>query len=264
MNDATRSFLRLVIPAKLRPRIKALYYGGDRYVCPLCGARLRKFLPGGLKLPVLKDKEVVGGGYHPNILCPFCRSLDRTRLLYLYLLHKTNLFQKPRKILHFAPEKWIEDRVLQLPGADYLSADLHADNAMIKMDITDIRFPDNSFDVIICNHVLEHVVDDGKAMRELHRTLKPGGWAILQVPISLVLEKTYEDFSITTAAGREQAFGQWDHVRIYARDYKDRLEKAGFKVNVFQWTTEAENFGTRENIFGLNEQEAVYHITKAI
>jgi len=204
----------------------------------------------------------VGGGYYPNILCPICESLDRTRLLYLYLLHKTDLFQKPQKILHFAPEKAIEDRMRQLPNVDYLTADLYAGHVMIKVAITDIQFPDNFFDAIICNHVLEHVIDDRKAMREIYRTLKPGGWAILQVPISLVLEKTYEDFSITTEAGREQAFGQSDHLRLYARDYKDRLEQAGFKVNLFEWTTEVENFGTRQNIFGLNEKETVYRVTK--
>jgi predicted SAM-dependent methyltransferase len=269
MEETLKALLRPVIPARLRPRVKALYhaglkvyFAGDRYICPICGSRLRKFLPGGLKLPVLKEKDVVGGGYYPNILCPICGSLDRTRLLYLYLSHKTNLFQKPQKVLHFAPEKAIEDEGRRVSGADYLTADLYADNVMLKVDITNIQFPDNSFNVIICNHVLEHVTDDRKAMREIYRVLKPGGWAILQVPISLVLEKTYEDFSITTRDGREQAFGQSDHVRLYARDYKDRLEQAGFKVNIFEWTAEAENFGARQNIFGLNEKETVYHVTK--
>jgi SAM-dependent methyltransferase len=105
-------------------------------------------------------------------------------------------------------------------------------------------------------------VDDRKAMDELYRTLKPGGWAVLQVPISLALEKTYEDFSITTERGRLEAFGQWDHVRLYARDYKERLERAGFKVDIFRWTTEIEKFGTRENKFGLNEKEGVYRAKK--
>jgi Methyltransferase domain len=269
MEETLKVFLRPVIPARLRPRVKALYqaglkvyFAGDRYVCPICGSRLRKFLPGGLKLPVLKEKKIAGSGCHPNVTCPVCNSLDRLRLLYLYLLHKTDIFQKPRRVLHIAPEKVIEDRLRQLPGVDYLTADLYAEHVMINMDITNIQFPDNSFDIIICNHVLEHVMDDKKAMRELYRTLKPGGWAILQVPISLVLKDTYEDFSITTAAGREQAFGQSDHVRLYASDYKDRLEQAGFKINVFRWTTEIENFGTQLNIFGLDEKEAVYHVTK--
>lgn len=130
------------------------------------------------------------------------------------------------------------------------------------MDITDIRFPDDYFDEIICNHVLEHVIDDGKAMSELYRILNPGGWAILQVPISLTLKNTYEDFSITTITGREQALGQDDHVRIYAEDYQARLAQAGFKVNVFKWVNERKNFGGRRNVFGLIEEEDVYSVTK--
>ncbi len=133
---------------------------------------------------------------------------------------------------------------------------------MVRMDITDIQFPENSFDAIICNHVLEHVIDDYKAMTELHRVLKPGGWAILQVPISLSLDKTYEDFSITTARGREEAFGQDDHVRIYAKDYASRLEQAGFKVNVFNWDAVAGSFGGSSNKYGLNEDEQIYSVVK--
>jgi ubiquinone/menaquinone biosynthesis C-methylase UbiE len=130
------------------------------------------------------------------------------------------------------------------------------------MDITNIPCPDNCFDAIICNHVLEHIIDDRQAMRELYRTLKSGSWAILQVPLSLSLHKTYEDFSITTTTGREEAFGQSDHVRIYANDYKDRLEQVGFKVKTFQWVTEDENFGGLKNRFGLNEEESVYVVSK--
>ena len=94
------------------------------------------------------------------------------------------------------------------------------------------------------------------------RVLTPGGWAILQVPMSLSSESTYEDFSIRTASGREQAFGQADHVRIYGRDYKDRLDRAGFMVSVFKWTTEPDRFGGPGNRFGLNEEEDVYVATK--
>jgi SAM-dependent methyltransferase len=264
MQESIKAILRLAVPARLRPRVKAVYYGGHRYICPICDSRLRKFLPHGLKLPVLKEKEVVGGGYYPYVLCPICGSYDRMRLLYLYLLHKTDIFQKPQRILHFAPESAIESRLRRLPGVDYVSADLSSESAMMKIDLTDIRFPAHSFDVIICNHVLEHVVDDRKAMRELFRTLRPGGWAILQVPISLKLSSTYEDFTITSEADREQAFGQSDHVRLYARDYKDRLEQAGFIVTTFQWTSEPENFGAPFNTFGLNEKETVYHVTKPV
>ena len=124
-----------------------------------------------------------------------------------------------------------------------------------QMDLAHIPFPDGTFDAIICNHVLEHIVDDLKAMAELHRVLKPGGWSILQVPISLSLRTTYEDFSIATPKEREEAFGQNDHVRIYGQDYVSRLERAGFKVNVFDWWTEAAGFGGPSNLYGLNQRE---------
>jgi predicted SAM-dependent methyltransferase len=145
---------------------------------------------------------------------------------------------------------------------DYLNADKYAKNVMIRVDVTDIQFRDDTFDVIICNHVLEHIADDRKAISELCRILKPGGWAILQVPISLTLKSTYEDSSITTAAGREAAFGQDDHLRIYAMDYEDRLTQGGFTVDVFHWVAEAENFGHRRNRFGLIEEEPIYVVHK--
>jgi predicted SAM-dependent methyltransferase len=148
--------------------------------------------------------------------------------------------------------------------AEYLTADLISKDVAVKMDITDIRFPDDSFDAIICNHVLEHVVDDRRAMSELYRTLRPGGWAILQVPLSLSLTTTYEDSSIATASGRAEAFGQSDHVRIYAEDYKDRLERAGFCVSVFRWIAEPEYFGGARNRHGLNHEERVYRADKRL
>jgi ubiquinone/menaquinone biosynthesis C-methylase UbiE len=133
---------------------------------------------------------------------------------------------------------------------------------MVEIDVTNIQFPDDSFDAIICNNVLEHIIDDKKAMSELYRILKYGGWAILQVPLSLTLKNTYEDFSITALRDREEAFDQVDHVKIYAEDYKDRLVQAGFGVRVFRWVTEKENFGGRRNVFGLNKEESVYFAKK--
>jgi predicted SAM-dependent methyltransferase len=151
----------------------------------------------------------------------------------------------------------------QQNNLDYVTADLLAPDVMVKMDLTDIPFPDGAFDAIICNHVLEHIIDDRKAMSELYRVLKPSGWAILQVPISLTLESTYEDFSITTEKGREDAFGQGDHVRIYGKDYKTRLQQTGFKVDIFDWTAESTNFGGYKNLFSLIEDERLYVAKKS-
>jgi len=266
MQDAIKAWAKMLAPAGFRGRLrlahkKAVHFG-LRYRCPFCKSHLRAFLPFGLDLPVLREKKVVGGGCRPNALCPICDSFDRERLLYLYLLHKTEIFTSATKLLHVAPEARVKEILSSRKNLDYLTADLSSKDVRIEMDITDIGFPDNSFDAIICNHVLEHIVDDRKAMTELRRVLKPDGWAIMQVPISLSLDKTYEDFSISTARGREKAFGQHDHVRIYAMDYEARLASAGFKVDVFKWVTEPKRFGGHGNRFGLNGDECVYVVRK--
>jgi predicted SAM-dependent methyltransferase len=153
--------------------------------------------------------------------------------LSLFLTRKTDLFDgKPKKMLHVAPEPFFESKFRQLLGDKYLTADLVDPRAMVKMDITNIDYPDQSFDVIYCSHVLEHVQDDRKAMREFYRTLKRTGWAILLVPI--IDTKTFEDFSITDPKERLKVFGHEDHVRRYGPDYVDRLKEAGFSVEIIQ------------------------------
>lgn len=233
-------------------------YYGFRYRCPFCNAHLKLFLPSGYHFPILKEKYIIGGGYRQNALCPICGSMDRERLLYLYLRHKTEIFKRPARLLHIAPESKIKAVLHKNVNINYLTTDFSRKGVMMTMDITDISCRDNSFDTIICNHVLEHIIDDRKAMSELYRILKPGGWAILQVPISASLESTYEDFSIITPLERERVFGQADHVRIYARDYAQRLEQAGFAVDIFEWSANNHYFGGQKNKFGLIEDEPVY------
>ncbi len=180
---------------------------------------------------MLRELQVVGAGYRPEAVCPGCYSKDRERLVYLYLTRaQAWVFSRPMALLHIAPEPSLAAKLRAVASIDYVSADLDAASAERRMDITAIEEGDDRYDVIICNHVLEHVVEDGKAMAELCRVLKPGGFAILQVPISYLLADTYEDFSIIDPAERERAFGQNDHVRIYGRDYPGRLERAGFSV----------------------------------
>ncbi|MBV1879518.1 MAG: methyltransferase domain-containing protein [Pseudomonadales bacterium] len=143
---------------------------------------------------------------------------------------QTDFFDgKAKKMLHVAPERWLEPKFRKTLRQDYLTADLYDPDVMVKMDITDIQYPAASFDIIYCSHVLEHVLDDIGAMSEFHRVLKDDGWAILLVPISG--DKTYEDVSIVDPESRLEAFGQSDHVRKYGRDYVDRLKTAGFIVN---------------------------------
>ena len=180
-------------------KIKNLFYMGNALACPICTKQFRKFLPFGV-IP-RKDAQ-----------CPHCGSLERHRLLWLYLQSRTDLFSKSVRLLHFAPEECFQNVFKKSKTMEYISADLYAHNAMIKMDITDIKFQDNIFDVVLCNHVLEHIVDDEKAMKELYRVLKPDGFAILQVPIDTTTEITLEDFSITSPEERLHHYGQEDHV----------------------------------------------------
>jgi ubiquinone/menaquinone biosynthesis C-methylase UbiE len=163
--------------------------------------------------------------------------------------------------LHVAPEAGLTRILTQHGNIDYLTADITPGRAMVRMDITEIGYPDNSFDAIICNHVLEHITDDRKAMRELHRVLRSGGWGILQVPISLSLSTTHEDFSVRAPADRERIFGQADHVRLYAIDYLDRLKESGFETVVFDWQQD-ETFSAVGNRYGLLPREQIFVVRK--
>ena len=244
--------VKALIPEQYHPIVGEIYkicrsflYIGNRYICPCCGWRFRTLLPYGNKK-------------RPNVGCPRCNSAERHRLLWLYLKNKTNFFSDNLKVLHFAPEYIFQKTLRFMSNLDYISADLNSPMAMVKMDITNILYEDNSFDVILCSHVLEHVVDDRKAMRELFRVLKPGGWGILQVPI--LRDKTFEDLSIVSPEDRERIFGQKDHVRIYGRDYKDRLEEAGFTVKVDGYVRELGDDKIKKH--GLSEDQDIYFCAK--
>jgi SAM-dependent methyltransferase len=198
------------LPTSLRKR----FYAGDRYFCPICESSLNTFLA--LHRP-----------YH--LWCPVCRSLQRPRLGWLFLNSpEVEITRQPITMLHIAPEPALAARLMGLANLDYLSADLFDTTAMIKMDITDIQYPEHSFDLIYCSHVLEHVSNDLKAIGEFWRVLKPGGNAIILVPI--LGQVTFEDASITDPVERERVYGQHDHVRSYGLDFVQRLEGAGFWV----------------------------------
>lgn len=195
-----------------------MYYTGTARWCPVCESSSRRF-------------REFGTTKRAGAQCVRCRALERHRFFWLYVTQRTNLFDGNRKrVLHVAPERCLEPRLKNRLGESYMTADLQNPRAMVTMDITDIDYADRTFDVILCNHVLEHVDDDRRAMREFYRVLKDDGWAIMLVPISG--NKTYEDPSIVDPAERYKAFGQSDHVRIYGADFADRLSEAGFRVHV--------------------------------
>ena len=223
LNIFSRGFL-IRISFFVKPILKILMYG-NKYTDPIDGNTFRAFLPYGYN----KIRN--------NVLSPSTYSLERHRLLWLYLKNETSFFKAKLKVLHFAPESALMNQFKKLKNLSYDTIDLNSPIADIKADICDLPFLDNSYDFILCNHVLEHIVDDNKAIRELYRVLKKNGIGIFQVPIDYNRDTTFEDFSITNKKERNKLFGQYDHVRIYGLDFFDRLQKAGFSVERCEYTS---------------------------
>ena len=208
----------------LRP-ILALFLKGNKFTDPIDGKSFREFLPYGY------------GKQRDNVLSPSTLSLERHRLLWLYLKDQTNFFSASLKVLHFAPEQAFYKRFKNMQKLDYVTTDLNSPLADVKADICNLPFEENSFDVILCNHVLEHIPNDTKAMQELYRVMKPKGYGIFQIPQDLSRETTFEDVSITDKKERAKIFGQYDHVRIYGLDYFEKLRSIGFKVDEVDYTS---------------------------
>lgn len=207
----------------IRP-VLAIALKGNNYTDPIDGQSFKTFLPYGY------------GKQRSNVLSPSTLSLERHRLLWLYLKNETHFFTKELKVLHFAPEQAFYKRFRNQANLTYTTTDLESPLADVKADICNLPFTNDSYDVILCNHVLEHIPDDTKAMQELYRILKPGGMAILQIPQDLSRDTTFEDDSITDRKERALIFGQYDHVRVYGRDYFDKLRSIGFKVDEVDYT----------------------------
>lgn len=207
----------------------SLLLKGDKFTDPIDGKSFRKFLSYGYNK------------LRKNALSPSTLSLERHRLLWLYLINETVLFEKKIKLLHFAPEQAFYKRFKKLNNIQYDSIDINSPLAKIKADICDLPIKDNTYDFILCNHVLEHVLDDKKAMSELYRVLKKGGTGIFQVPIDMNRKKTFQDDSITDKLERNKIFGQYDHVRVYGKDYFNKLENTGFKVQQIDYSKEFSN-----------------------
>ena len=231
----------------LRPLIYQ-FFKGDKFYDPIDGKSYRKFLPYGY------------GKQRENALSPGTLSLERHRQMWLYLQNETDFFTKNYKVLHIAPEQEFLRRFKKMKNLDYTSADLFSTIVDVKADILDLPFDDESFDIVICNHVLEHIEDDRKAMSELCRVMKKGGWGILQVPMKISSEKSYEDFSITDPKERQKHFGQYDHVRWYGMDYFDRLKSAGFEAEANFYSQEFSDAEIKK--FGLSKNEILPSVRK--
>ena len=208
----------------MRPFV-AFFLRGSTYTDPIDGKSYRRFLPYGYA----KVRE--------NVLAPGTLSLERHRLFWLYLKNETTFFSAPLRVLHFAPEQAFVQKFKKQKNLTYTTTDLNSPIADVKADICDLPFKDNSFDFIICNHVLEHIPDDTKAMQELYRVLAPSGTAIVQVPYDAKREITFEDNTITDQRERTRIFGQYDHLRVYGMDYFKKLSSIGFDVNALDYTS---------------------------
>lgn len=246
-----------ILPSGIKKTIKLFWHHGDVYQCPFCNYSSRDLEIIGLEKQVFKDRYVIGAGRRTGG-CFKCGSTDRERLIYIYLKDIIHIFDSESRlnILHIAPESNLSKRILESGNCDYVCGDLFTEGYdypeyVKNINLLDIPYKDNTFDLIICNHVLEHIPTDLVAMKELFRVMKKGGQAILQVPISKNSEKTYEDFSITDSIDRENAFGQFDHIRIYGQDYPARLESIGFNVNRV-------NISQKFMRYGLNKEEDIF------
>lgn len=224
-------FVLKLIPRKVLTRLSfilkpfiRIYLVGSKYTDPIDGSSFRRFLPYGHQI------------VRKNALSPSTYSLERHRLLWLYLKHETKLFSEPKKVLHFAPESAFYKRLKKMKYLDYTTTDLDSPLADVQADICNLPFESNAYDLILCNHVLEHIPDDRQAMAELFRVMKPGGMGIFQIPLDMKRKDTFEDPTITDKKERAKIFGQYDHVRIYGMDFFERLEQCGFQVEKVDYT----------------------------
>ncbi|MEP6737048.1 MAG: class I SAM-dependent methyltransferase [Chryseolinea sp.] len=246
------SWLIRYVPRKYLQRVSgvgmkvlSVVYRGSSVMCPVCGWSFKKFLPYGR----INTRQ--------NALCPHCLSLERHRLIWLFLQKKTDYFKAQHDVLHIAPEACFMDPMETLNHRRYITADIESPLAKVKMDIHAMPFNDNSFDLVLCNHVLEHVQDDIKAVSEITRVLRPGGLAILQVPFFRPIpDKTFEDPSVTDKREREKLFGQDDHVRRYGHDYPQRLQRGGLVPMESNFVSEM-TVEERQK-YGLVEGEIIY------
>ena len=276
------TFIKKLLPYYLKNKLKEirfncenLHHENQGLICSVCDSGVRRFIPlasimnGKFIMDVMiGDKPYSVDNYETlsarNFLCPVCGASDRARLYALYLKMK---FQdegkrmKSSKLVHFAPEGGLGECLSRLDYLTYRSADLYRLDVDDCVDLTDMRiYPDASYDIFICSHVLEHIPDDFAAIKELFRVLKFGGWGIIMVPIMLGLEATYEDASVDTEEGRLKHFGLEDHLRVYSKaDFIGKLKAQGF--NVLEITHSDFSVGLLER-HGIEKNSVLYVVEK--
>ncbi len=248
----TAQLLKKLKPRSLRNKWLSFVLRGKEVECPCCNRQFITFLPAGLQK-------------RANAQCVNCGSLERHRIIWMYLKKETGFFTSSLKVLNPAPEKLFYTKLRTMSNIEYTSIDLYPEkydygSKTIKMDLTDLQFVENSFDVVLCNHVLEHIPNDAKAISEMYRVLNKDGWAIINVPVDHTRETTFEDLTIDNPQQQLELFGQPDHVRVYGKDYVNRLKHAGFTVEVIDY---AERFTHNEMFkYGMLKGREIYLCTK--
>ena len=255
------------LPQPVRMGLRQIYFAGNKYECPLCGAHVRCYLSHGGGSAIVEQRRVVGGMFRANDRCPVCHAVDRTRLIKLYLDKIAQIQNGCHAVLHVAPEVGLYKYINALRDLRYVCTDLdgfryrHIKH-FISANLEDLPFPESSFDIVICSHVMEHVPNDRRAMRELFRVLKPAGHAIVHVPLAFDGGPTDEDPHIVDPDVRLSRFGQHDHLRIYGRkDFVDRLTDAGFSVEEFG---PFDQYGSESVALRLNPDEVLFVGRKAV
>ncbi len=248
LNKLPRPLLiRLSYPFKA---VAPIIYKGKKVECPVCETTFRKFLSYGTSV-----------SHRNNVLCPKDLTLERHRLLWLYLKNETKFFTEPLSLLHIAPEQCFHAKFKAQKNLTYLTADIESPIADMHFDLHHIPLEDNRFDVVFCNHVMEHVEDPIQCMKELYRVMKVGGWAIMQVPQDFKNPVTYEDKTITSPEEREKHYWQKDHLRLFGLDYPQYLEKAGFTVE--EYVTSTVFTPEQINRYRLSNSEILYIARKS-
>ncbi len=241
-------------------KLKRRFY---RYYCPFCNGFWRQFNEHGFEFDVLKDVKIIGGGRRRHV-CPNCSSTDRLRMIFSFLVSQTDFFNEMSmyRVLHVAPERLLMERFRSMRNLEYLAVDKYNfGGGIIEADITNLEFDSGSFDLVICNHVLEHVDQDKLALSELHRVTSVGGIALLQVPYTVEMRHSIELDGVDTPEAREKHYGQSDHVRIYSlADFRSRLIGAGFDT-MFK-NPYKENWAYSADKLGLNKQELLLLVGK--
>ncbi|MCL5991135.1 MAG: class I SAM-dependent methyltransferase [Bacteroidetes bacterium] len=238
MKNLIRSFLY---------EINKYIYSGNQFYCNICNKYYRKFF-------------TAGENRRPNARCPGCGAFERHRLMMYFLKDKTDFFSDNLSVLDIAPLQTFHKLFSKMENINYISIDMKLPYVTKRADLTNLPFKDESFDCIICYHVLEHIIDDNNAIREMYRVLKKGGWAIIQSPFDNSLEYSFERQDIITKAERKKFYGQDDHVRIYGRDLIKRIEFSGFVVKEDDFI---KKFSDKEIIkFALDKEEIINYCIK--